>query len=243
MKKVGFFKKSNVIMEAPKYINEINDKKEDELIRKKDLIIMDRNITKYIIKNFPSMSIEIKDSLNSLSNTLENTIDFIEDESTDVVKNSRAFELSQNHRNISISVYGIVKQINEYIKWMEEESGTNEELKDNEDNEDKPNIKAEEITSEYGESKEIYENFSKKEPVAFKLEEYFVKVNGWNDLIVKTADTLIKNFKENKESLKVVYQDMEVIDEKSTENELRNTVIDMLNEYNIYLKSFIVFIK
>ena len=120
--KIGFLKKSNVIIETPQYINEINDKKEDELNRKKDLIIMDRNITKYIIKNFPSMSIEIKDSLNNLSNTLENTIDFIEDKSTDVVKNGRAFELSQAHRNISISVYGVVKQINEYIKWMEEES-------------------------------------------------------------------------------------------------------------------------
>jgi len=241
MKNIGFLRKSKIILETPQYINEINDKKEDELNRKKDLIIMDRNITRYIIKNFPSMSIEIKDSLNNLSNTLENTIDFIEDKSTDVVKNGRAFELSQSHRNISISVYGVVKQINEYIKWMEKESfTTNEELKDDED---KQNIKTEEITSEYGESKEIYEDFSTKEPVAFKLEEYFVKVNSWDDLIIKTTDLLVKNFKKNKESLKVVYQDMKIFEEKSTENELRDTVIDILNEYNIYLKSFIVFIK
>ena len=133
MKKIGFLNKSKVVIEAPKFINEINDKKEDQLNRKKDLIIMDRNITKYVIKNFPSMSIEIKDSLNNLSSTLEKTIDFIEDKSTDIVKNDRAFELSQAHRNISISVYGVIKQINDYIKWMEEESGTNENLNDDED--------------------------------------------------------------------------------------------------------------
>lgn len=240
MKKVGFLNRSKIVIETPKFINEINDKKEDQLNRKKDLIIMDRNITKYVIKNFPSMSIEIKDSLNNLSSTLEKTIDFIEDTSTDIVKTDRAFELSQAHRNISISVYGVVKQINDYIKWMEEEYAINENLNDDKD---KRNINAEKITSEYEESKEIYENFSRKEPVAFKLEEHFVKVNSWDDLIIKTSDLLVKNFKKSKESLKVVYQDMKIFEEKSTENELRDTVIDILNEYNIYLKSFIVFIK
>ncbi|PRR78704.1 hypothetical protein [Clostridium vincentii] len=240
MKKIGFLKKSNVIMEPPQYINELTNSIEDELDINKELTIMDRDITKYIIKNFPSMSIEIKNSLNNLSSTLEKTIDFIEDKSTDVVKIDRAFELSQAHRNISISVYGIVKEINTYIKWMEEESLITEELKDDEN---KNNIKSEEITSEYGESKEIYENFSKKEPIAFKLEEYFVKVNGWNDLIIKTADLLVKNFKKSKDNLKVVYQDMKIFEEISTENELRDTVIDILNEYNIYLKNFVVFIK
>jgi hypothetical protein len=105
------------------------------------------------------MSIEIKDSLNNLSNTLEKTIDFIEDKSTDIVKSDRAFELSQAHRNISISVYGVVKQINDYIKWMEEEYVINENLNDDKD---KRNINAEKITSEYEESKEIYENLSRK---------------------------------------------------------------------------------
>ena len=68
-------------------------------------------------------------------------------------------------------------------------------------------------------------------------------MNSWDDLIIKTSDLLVKNFKKSKESLKVVYQDMKIFEEKSTENELRDTVIDILNEYNIYLKNFIVFIK
>jgi len=241
MKKVSFLKKSNEeIIETPRYRNEINDNKEDEINKYIDSIIMDRNITKYIIRNFPSMAIELKDSLNNLSRTLENTIDFIEDKSTDVVKVHRNFKLSQTHRNISISVYGVVKQINSYIEWMESEVTINEEKKDYER---KDNIKVEEITSEYGETKQIYEDFSSKEPLAFKLEEYFVKVNSWDDLIVKTADILVKNFKESKESLKVVYQDMKISQEKSTENGFRDSVIDILNEYNIYLKNFIVFIK
>lgn len=241
MKKVGFFKKGNEFtMETLWDRDEINDNKQDELNRNIDSIIIDRNITKYIIKNFPSMSIELKDSLNNLSSTLEKTIDFIEDKSTNVIKVDRNFELSQTHRNISISVYGVVKQINSYIKWMEKEAVTDEEIKDDEE---KNNIKVEEITSEYGETKEIYEDFSRKEPLAFKLEEYFVKVNSWDDLIVKTADILVRNFKESKESLKVVYQDMKISQEKSTENGFRDSVIDILNEYNIYLKNFIVFIK
>lgn len=239
MKKVGFLKKGNEdIIEISRYKDESNDNKQDEL--NINSIIMDRNITKYIIRNFPSMAIELKESLNNLSSTLENTIDFIEEKSTEVVKVERDFKLSQTHRNISISVYGVVKQINNYIKWMEEESVTKEQIKDSECDK---SIKVEEITSEYGETKQIYEDFSSKEPLAFKLEEYFVKVNGWDDLIVKTADVLVKNFKESKASLKVVYQDMKISKEKSTENEFRDSVIDILNEYNIYLKNFIVFIK
>lgn len=239
---MGFLKKDNqlVVMETPRGRDEFNDKKENELNRNIDSIIMNRNITKYIINNFPSTSIEIKDSLNNLASTLENTIDFIEDKSRDVVKNERDFELSQAHRNIAISVYDVVKQINTYIKWMEDESFINEESKDY-DNE--RNIKEEEITYEDEETKKIYEDFSKKEAFAFKLEEYFVKVDSWEDLMVKVADILVRNFRESKESLKVVYQDMKISQEKSTENDFRDSVIDMLNEYNIYLKNFTVFIK
>lgn len=257
---MGFFKKSNesddivkTYTEPKDTLEEMNEKESTSSInvvyRKKDSIIMDKKITEYVIKNFPDMSKEIKDSLNNLVDTLEKTIDFIEDKSSYLVKHDRNFELSQAHRDTSISIYENVNEIKDYIKWMddtyneekkiEEEEKETEEVKDDNSSEKDEKNKEED---EFGESINIYENFTGKTPKAFKLEDYFVKVSGWEDLTVKVAEVLNKHYKENRDELKVVYQDMKIDDTKSKENELRDSVIDILNEYNIYLDKFKVYV-
>jgi hypothetical protein len=130
MAKSSFFKKSSEYAEISQ--NETNniEKKEEEnyeFKKIKDTTIMDREITKYVIDNFPSMAVEIRNSLVSLASTLESTIDFIEDKSSYVIKNDRDFKLSQAHRDKSIEVYEVVQKINDYVKWMKEEYDGNEE--------------------------------------------------------------------------------------------------------------------
>ena len=88
---MSFFKKNSndVVVKTytePKAVAEDNEVNSDSNIntnlnnidyRKRDLEIMDKKITEYVIKYFPTMSDEIKDSLQGLVNTLEKTIDFI----------------------------------------------------------------------------------------------------------------------------------------------------------------------
>ena len=49
-----------------------------------------------------------------------------------------------------------------------------------------------------GEELEIYKDFSLKEPKAFKLDDNVVIVEDWDDLLVKTAEVLTKQYRKNK---------------------------------------------
>ena len=88
---------------------------------------------------------------------------------------------------------------------------------------------------------EIYKDFSLKEPKAFKLDKNVVMVEDWDDLLVKTAEVLTKQYKENKNSNKVI-KEIKSIQKKSTQNSFRDTVIEMLIEYKISLDDFLEFL-
>ncbi|MDS0527862.1 hypothetical protein NNC19_19400 [Clostridium sp. SHJSY1] len=124
MAKSSFFKKNSDYTEMIQGEGNNIEKKEEEKYefkKIKDTTIMDREITKYVINNFPSMATEIRNALINLASTLENTIDFIEDKSSSVIKNDRDFKLSQEHRDKSIEIYDVVQKINDYVNWMNEE--------------------------------------------------------------------------------------------------------------------------
>ncbi|SFC27881.1 hypothetical protein [Clostridium uliginosum] len=249
MKKTSFFKKNDAEVETSQMFEQTNEKGEyrGDNSKKKNLSIIDKNIIKYVIDQFPSMSVEIRSSLTNLANTLENTIDYIEDKSSYAVKTERDFELSESHRNTSIAIYDIVQSIDKYVKWMEEEyeeainnneiSIKNSELKTNETNIE---LQSQHINSDIDIEGgiEIYKDFSLKEPKAFKLDDNIIEVENWDDLLVKTAEVLTKKYKKNKNSDKVVNTDIKILEKKSNENTLRNTVIEMLNEYKISLNDF-----
>ena len=67
-------------------------------------------------------------------------------------------------------------------------------------------------------------------------------VEDWNDLLVKTAEVLTKQYKENKNSNKDI-KEIKLIGKKSTQNSFRDTVIEMLTEYKISLDDFKIIIK
>lgn len=135
MKRSDFFKRNVDI--AENYIEkdihsafEVNEKKEEEIrtVYKKRSGIIDRNIIQYVIENFPSMSVEIRNSLINLVNTLEKTIDFIEDKSSAAIKDSRDFDTAESYRSKALSLYQVAQGIDEYIDWMRNEYEKNNEI-------------------------------------------------------------------------------------------------------------------
>lgn len=255
---MGFFKKDEIQSRETKIVDEPKMQiKETEInvLKKKNLALFDSDTIQYVIDNFPDMSIEIQSGLNNLANILENTIDYIEDKSSEIIKKNRDFKLSKAHRDTSIAIYEVAQNINKYIQWMQQEYEKNinkDEVSSNLVNEKNKGLAKEKssddeskslndpVTSE--EEIDIYKDLSLKEPKGFKIKDTVVMVEDWDDLLVKTAEVLTKQYKKNKHS-NIVVKDIKPEQKKSTQNSFRDTVIEMLNEYKINLDEFKVLIK
>jgi len=248
-----FFKKNEIEEKEVHVVNEIKTEiKEIEksTFRKKNLVLFDVDTIEYVIDKFPTMSVEIQNGLNNLANILEDTIDYIEDKSSEIIKKNRDFKLSKDHRDTSIAIYDVVETLGEYVKWMQDEyekNIQNKEAKHNEINKE-PKIEIQEKNEDLSneiineEEIEIYKDFSLKEPKAFKLDTNVVIVEDWDDLLVKTAEVLTKQYRESKNSNKVI-KEIKSIQKKSIQNSFRDTVIEMLIEYKISPKDFKIIIK
>ena len=255
---MGFLKKRESEEQGVIVTNEAKVKTkeiEKNISKRKNLSLFDVDTIDYVIENFPSMSIEIQNGLNNLAGILENTIDYIEDKSSEIIKKNRDFKLSKAHRDTSIAIYDVVQNLSEYVEWMKHEYERNIEKK--EVNLDQIDQRSESETSEkhiqegnedlskkIANEKEIevYKDFSLKEPKAFKLSDNIVMVEDWDDLLVKTAEVLTKQYRENKNSNKKT-KEIKPIEKKSTQNSFRDTVIEMLTEYKIDLDDFKIIVR
>lgn len=256
---MGFFKKDEIQEKEMQPVIETKaEVKENDInvFKKKNLSLFDVDTIQYVIENFPSMSIEVQGGLNNLASILENTIDHIEDESSEIIKTSRDFKLSKAYRNTSIAIYEVVQNIGEYVQWMQHEyeksinidhdaaKGLANKKHKDEIQEKYIAEKSENLNSQVINEKEIaiYKDFSLKEPKGFKLKDNVITVENWDDLLVKTAEVLTKRYKENRYS-NILVKEFQPILKKSTQNSFRDTVIEMLNEYKINLDEFKVIIK
>lgn len=242
---MGFFKKD---VNQEKEFNFMDQLKveakncEKNTYKKKELTLFDSDTIDYIIANFPEMSIEIKSGLNKLAETLEKTINYIEDKSSEVIKNNRDFKVSKAHRDTSIAIYEAVQNIDKYVTWMQYEYEKNmhnqdSELKDYINDEINLLIDDSKINIDLGNEIEVYKDFSSKKPKAFKLDDNLIMVEDWEDLLVKTAEVLTKQYKESKNSDKII-KEIKPLGRKSTQNSFRDTIIDMLSEYKINFDEF-----
>lgn len=236
-----FGKASSNISENERLTPEEAEKKED---------ILGLKVIKFVINEFPQVGENIKDALNNLINTLDKSIDIIEDKSTEVIKESRDYKLSSKYRETSEKLYEINKNINEYVNWMSknlkkdnEKTKEIEEIKVSE-KEIEECIDQDDIKVNDCVKKAIYEDLTSCEPYKFMLEKYEVNVDGWDDTIVKTADILTKNFKYDK-NLKInnINKDIKIISKKSKQNDSRDIIIEMLEDHNINLNNFLLYIK
>lgn len=251
---MGFFKKE----ETQSMMNNINTN--ENIVQndntmdkssKKVLSLFKADTIEYIIKNFSTMSDEIQKGLLDLSVILENTIDHIEDKSSKLIKDNRDFKLSQEYRDTCISVYDVVENIKEYVQWMKDKGNENIEKKEDIKSGDLQPVTENEINSkEISETDvntvnielEVYKDFSGKDPKGFEIDNNIIIVEDWDDLLVKTAEILTKQYKQNRHST-VAIKPVKVVDKKSPQNEFRDTVIEMLNEYKINLRDFKIIVK
>lgn len=231
-----------------------NDSFEDEeipKIEKKDPNIIDKGLMDYVIDEFPEVAGEIMKALVNLRNTIEKSIDHIEDKSCETIKASRDFERGGKYRDTSIKLHERSKEITEFVEWMvEEDKGfkKNLDLK----SEIELQVNDEELNEELNEEDEesaieevacIVDDFTAKQPISFKLEKHRVNVEGWDDMIVKTADVLTRFYKHNRNPTIKTVNNVRPIVKKSKQNDLRDTIIDMLQEYNVSLNMYEVQIK
>lgn len=228
-----------------------NEKLTPEEVEKKENIL-DLEVVKFVINEFQQVGKDIKDALENLINTLDKSIDIIEDRSTEVIKESRDYILGGKYRETSEKLYEINRDINEYVNWM-----TKSLKKDNEKNIEieeansganydgkATNLEKEENTEDELKKKLIFEDFTSCEPCKLTIEGYEENVDGWDEMIVKTADILTKNFKYDK-NLRIsnLNKDIKIINKKSKQNDSRDIIIEMLEEHNINLNNFLVYIK
>lgn len=252
---MGFFKKD----EIQDFL--INKNVNEDIIRNefsknnkstKILSLFKEDTIKYVIENFPSMSDEIQRGLLDLSVILENAIDYIEDKSSKLIKDSRNFNLSQEYRDTCISIYEVVENINEYVNWMKNNCNKEQEIDTDKFNESEEkislndNIKLKEIyekeVNTVNIEMEIYNDFSGKNPKSFEIDNNIVLVDDWDDLLSKTSEILTKQYKQNIDS-DILIKPVKVIEKKSLQNEFRDTVIKMLIEYKINLRDFKVIVR
>lgn len=228
-----------------------NDSSLDEdipMIEKKDPNIIDKGLMDYIIDEFPEVAGEIMDALVNLRDTIERSIDHIEDKACETIKASRDFERGGKYRETSIKLHERSREITEFVEWMEEEDKDikkNIELKKQSEEKVQDEIKG--INDEEDDAEKevacIVEDFTAKQPISFKLEKHNINVESWDDMIVKTADILTRYYKHNRNSTIKTINSIKPITKKSKQNDLRDTIIDMLLEYNINLNKYEVQIK
>lgn len=255
---MGFFKKEekqNMMIKRNTNENIIEDNNMNNEKSKGILLLFRRDTIEYIIEKFPSMSSEIQKGLLDLSTLLENTIDHIEDKSSGLIKDNRNFKLSQEYRDTCISIYNVSENIRDYVQWMKDKEKNDIEIKEEKKNgvkneEEQPVLEKQINSKEISENEvntvnvelEIYEDFSGKEPKGFEIDNNIILVEDWDDLLVKIAEILTKQYKENRHS-NIKVKPIKVVEKKSPQNEFRDTVIEMLNEYKINLRDFKIIIK
>ena len=231
---------------------EENERLTPEEAEKKQENILDLEVIKFVINEFPQVGQDIKDALENLIDTLDKSIDIIEDKSTEVIKESRDYILGRKYRETSEKLYEINKDINEYVNWMSKnlkrDNEKNTEIEENNsviNNYEKVNEEEEEEhTKDELIRKLIFEDFTGCEPYKLRIEEYEEEVDGWEEMIVRTADILNKNFKCDKNFRSSnVNKDIEIVNKKSKQNDSRDIIIEMLEEHNINLNNFLVYIK
>lgn len=205
--------------------------------------ILDKSVISFVVSHFPEVSKDIVSSLDNLKDTLEKSIDYIEDTSSQIIKRDRNFDLSTRYRNNAMNLYEMSISIDDYIKWMDTQSIS---IKENESPQEISKVYFELLDENSFISSDkltICNDFTDKEPKYFILDNFNVPVEDWNDLIIKTADLLTKNYKKSKTLYYSNIESPNLPSKKSIQNEFRDTVIEILIEYRIEPTKYSIIIK
>lgn len=237
--------------------------------------ILDTTVIEYLISEFKEPTESISKALINLKDTIENSIDYIEDKSSELIKQERNFALSGKHREAAIRLHEISESINTYVGWIEKgltskntlsysdfisnnytPTQLNNETTSNDTNNksnltDNIKVKETEASTENNTIYEsnsnhkslfIYEDFTGCSPKSFILKNHSITVDSWDDMLVQTASILTKNYRHFKDSSIKFENTQRIASKKSMQNDLRDTIIEMLIEHKVPLKDYKVFV-
>lgn len=236
-----------------KFLSSIEEKHSD--IEPGNFELFDEEMMDYIIENFPEVADNIEKALLQLSGTLEESIDYIEDTSTKIIKDTRNFNKSQEYRDACVSIYKVAENIKGYADFIKEEKNCikngaekkhsimpKTEIAIDDEKKQAKHLVKNDSDNVVSVETEVYKDLTGKIPVGFELDHKITMVDNWEDLMIRTSEILKENYRENLQK-DIEIRHRKIVKKESPENNMRDIIIDMLNDYKIDLKNFKVLIS
>lgn len=233
--------------------------------------MIDKKLFEFLNNEVPSSVSEIREALDLLASSIESSIDQVAEKANMAFKNRDFVKVTEFSTN-SESLNEASKKIQELVLSLDTliDEREIEELPKHLDIESTEKLMPN--YSDYMVDPEVeytlYEDFTHKRPCAVKIENAKVDVRDWKDVLLKTMDylakkdsSILKKFPDNPKmnGKKVVYfsrvelPNMRAprkldscdlyIETNLSANGIRNIVSRALNQYNIRLNTYKVYLK
>ncbi len=229
--------------------------------------LINEELYEFLIRNFPKCANDLKEGVELLENTVQSSIDIIEEKSGEIIKKERDFNKANEYRKNESKLNSIAIKLGKIMDNLSIES----ELDDNETVEEKekkeiPNYNDYLVDSNIQHT--LYEDFTHKRPVALEINGVKHEVRDWKDMLLETCNimacidkNIIMNFPNNKRmnGKKVTYfaykeddivrapkkiKSLELyVSTNHSANSIRNIITKILREYKISLCDFKVYLR
>lgn len=218
-----------------------------------------------IKEEFPNKAIDISESLILLKETINDTMEAINNKMS-IAYSNRDFVAGERYLNLGKEINQYEIKIDDIINHLEvEEIEIEEETTEETEKRIIPNY--EEYTLDRNVEHTLYENFTHMRPCGFKLNDNkIVEVNSFQEMLIKTSEFLIAADKEkfmkfqNKSNMngkKMKYfsvnkNDMRkpksvsgliYIETNMSGNSIRNLIIKMLKEYGFRISDYKIYFR
>ncbi len=229
---------------------------------------MENHIIDFFKSEFPKDALDIKDCIELLSQCLTGTLSSIKSDVNTSMENHN-YEKLENLTQLLKTIDPIQIILNDYADKLQLEEETENELLEDDQNRieksDSIDYDAYRIDSQI--PYPLYGNFTHKRPSAFQLFEKQYPANNWAEIFVKTCEILsqrdykkFNSFVKDKtmQGKKVQYfskdpkeiraakaipgTDVYIMTNMSA-NQIRDTIIKMLQKYNIDIQDYVLYLR
>lgn len=231
------------------------------------MVDINGELIRFLDKEVPNSISEIRESLDLLLASIENSIGELEDRVTEEFRNRNFTKASE--------IVSRSKELNEYINKIKEEIVEFDLVLDSRNEKEESVGSKERDIPNYSEylvdndvEHNLYEDFTYKRPERFKINDYEVGVRDWKDLFIKTLDYLgdvnneilmsfADNYKMNGKK-RIYFSRVELptmiasrklksceiyVETNLSANSIRTLIIRSLKEYKIKLTDYKVYLR
>lgn len=223
----------------------------------------------YIKKEFPKDSIEIKECLSLLSETIDSTITDIKKASDNAYEN-RSWEKAEKLLQMAKSINEVENSIYKHIEDLELEDSVEEKVVVQQENEQLEDNKLPNY-SDYAVDENIphklLESFTYKCPAAFSIFGTKIKARQWKDVLLSTCEIFAKKDPEKfleiaadktMQGRKIDYFSTKTdkirkpvklkavniyVGTNLSSNQIRETILKILKKYNVGIEDYNIFLR